>query len=215
MTYDDEYRFLKGIDATYAGERNPTQKDANQVGEKLASWPIIGIQSELSKAAEMLHSGGQVFVLQKKIIGNILNSLGVIDGKTLLSIDPKRSTTMDKGKPIGEILVQMGLLEAEELTRALCIQSGVPMVDVLSIHIPYNVLYLIPEKVLKEKEVVPVGIYNRTLYLAMADPFAFSDQSYFALITKLKIKPVFAPFHEIDMFHDTKWSVSASDYWAG
>ena len=214
MTYDDEYRFLKGIDSIYVGE-NPVQDDASQAGERRASWPLIRTQNDLSKAAEMYHSGGQVFVLQRKIIGNILNSLGVVDGKTLLEIDPERSTTLNKGKPIGEVLVQMGLLESEELTRALCIQSGVPMVEVLSINIPYNILDYIPEEMAKEKKVVPVGMYNKTLYLAVADPFAFADQRYFKFITKLNIKPVFAPIHEIDTFLNTKWTESASDNWVG
>lgn len=196
-------------------ERNPTQKVAPPVGVRQVSWPVIRTQSELSKTADMHRSGGPVYALQGNKIGEILNSLGVIDGKTLLAVEQHHRTKKANGKPIGQLLVHMGIIEEEVLTRALCIQSGVPMVDVLAINIPYDILDRIPNEKALEKKVVPVGAYNKTLYLAVADPVTFADHNHFAFMTKLNIKPVFSPLHEIDTFINTKWSGAGSDFWAG
>jgi MshEN domain len=109
----------------------------------------------------------------------------------------------------------MGIIEPEVLARALCIQSGVPMVDVLSISISSDVLNRISNEKAAEKKVVPVGVYNNSLYLAVADPATFSEKQHFAFITKLNIKPVFAPAQQISTFIHTKWTGADSDIWAG
>lgn len=199
----------------YDDESHPTQQDAPPVGVRQISWPVIRTQNELSKTAEMHRSGGHVYALQGKKIGEILNSLGVIDNKTLLAVEQHHNTNKIKGKPIGQLLVHMGIIEAEVLTRALCIQSGVPMVDVLSINIPYDILDRIPYENAQEKKIIPVGVYNKALYLAVADPATFSEQHHFAFITKLNIKPVFSPLHEIETFLNTKWTGTGSEIWAG
>jgi hypothetical protein len=200
---------------SYDDEKQSTQKDAPPVGARQISWPVIRTQKELSQTAEMNRSGGRVYALQGKKIGEILNSLKVIDDKTLLAVEQHHQSKKINGKPIGQLLLNMGIIEAEALIRALCIQSGVPMVDVLSINIPYDILDRIPKAKAHEKMVVPVGAYNKTLYLAVADPATFSEQHHFAFITKLNIKTVFSPLHEIEIFLNTKWTDSNSDMWAG
>ncbi len=176
---------------------------------------MIRTQKELSQTAEAHHNGRSVYALQGKKIGEILNSLGVIDDKTLLAVEQHHNTKKNNSKPIGQLLVHMGIIEAEVLTRALCIQSGMPMVDLLAINIPYDILDRIPTQEAAAKKVVPVGVYNKSLYLAVADPATFADRNHFAFITKLNIKPVFSPLHEIDTFLSTKWTGASSDFWAG
>jgi hypothetical protein len=200
---------------SYDDEKHSTQKDASPRPVGQISWPVIRTQKELSNTAEMHRGGGHVYALQGKKIGEILNSLGVIDDKTLLAVEQHHQTKKSPGKPIGQLLIQMGIIEAEVLTRALCIQSGVPMVDVLFINIPFDTLDRIPKEKAYEKKVVPVGAYNKALYLAVADPATFSEQHHFAFITKLNIKPVFSPLHDIETFLNTKWAGANSDFWAG
>jgi hypothetical protein len=193
----------------------PPEKHSPPVGAKQVAWPVIRTQKELSQIAETLRSGGRVYELQGKKIGEILNSLKVIDDKTLHAVEQYHYTKKANGKPIGQLLVHMGIIEPEVLARALCIQSGVPMVDVLSISISNDILKRIPNDNAAEKKVVPVGVYNNTLYLAVADPSTFSEKQHFAFITKLNINPVFAPAHQIDTFVHTKWTKDDSDIWAG
>lgn len=208
-------RFLKGGTVSYADEINPTQQDPPLAEVKQISWPVIRTQKELSSAADMHRSGSRAYPLQGKKIGEILNSMGVIDDKTLLAVEQHHQTKKINGKPIGQLLIHMGIIDVEILTRALCIQCGVPMVDVLFIHIPYDILERLPKEKAHEKKVVPVGAYNKTLYLAVADPINFSEQHHFAFITKLNIKPVFSPLKDIETFFNTKWTGTGSEVWAG
>lgn len=196
-------------------EINPTQKIAPPTGAGHASWHTIRTQIELAKTAEAQRNGSPVYVLQGKKIGEILNSVGAIDDKTLLAIEQHHGAKKIKGKLIGQLLVHMGIIDAETLTRALCVQSGVPMVDVLSLHIPFDILDRIPIGAASEKKVVPVGGYNKALYLAVADPATFSEQHHFAFITKLNIKLVFSPLHEIETYINTQWTRSRSESWTG
>jgi hypothetical protein len=194
----------------------PPERAAVPVGARQVAWPLlIRTQKELSQTAEIHRNGGRLYELQGKKIGEILNALKVIDDKTLRAVEQHHNTKKANGKPIGQLLVHMGIIEPEVLTRALCIQSGTPMVDVLSIHITRDILDRIPNDKAVEKKVVPVGVYNKSLYLAVAEPATFSEQHHFAFITKLNIKPVFAPAHEIDTFLNTKWIGADSDFWAG
>jgi hypothetical protein len=91
----------------------------------------------------------------------------------------------------------------------------VPMVDLLAINITYDILDRIPHAKAYEKQVVPVGVYHKTLFLAISDPATFADQHHFAFISKLNIKPVFSPPFAIDTFLNTKWTGASSDVWAG
>ncbi len=198
-----------------AQQTAPPQNESPPVGAKQVVWPVIRTQKELSQTAEILRSGGRVYELQGKKIGEILNALKVIDDKTLHAVEQHHKTKKANGKPIGQLLVHMGIIEPEVLTRALCIQSGTPMVDVLAISISSDILNRISNDKAIEKKVVPVGVYNKTLYLAVAEPATFSEQHHFAFITKLNIKPVYAPSYEIDTFVHTKWTGADSDIWAG
>jgi len=200
---------------SYEDEKHSAQKVAPPVGVRQVSWPMIRTQSDLSKAAEMLRNGGKVYALQGKKIGEILNSLGVIDDKILQAVGNHHNTKKSNSKPIGQLLVHMGIIEQEVLTRALCIQNGMPMVELLAINIPYDVLGRIPSEKAAERKVVPVGVYDKTLYLAVGDPATFPDQHHFAFISKLNIKPVYSPPYEIDNFLNTKWTAAGSDFWAG
>jgi hypothetical protein len=193
----------------------PPENAAPPVEARKVVWPVIRTQKELSHAAEMQRSGSRVYALQGNKIGEILNALKVIDDKTLHAVEQHHNTKKANGKPIGQLLVHMGIIEPEVLTRALCIQSGMPMVDLLSMHVPSDILARIPNEKAAEKKVVPVGVYNKTLYLAVAEPATFSEQHHFAFITKLNIKPVYAPAYEINTFLNTKWTGADSDIWAG
>lgn len=185
------------------------------LGVDHAPWPFINTQSHLLKCAETQQGGGYVYPAQGQKIGEILKSLGYINDQILGAVEKRHHTKKTSDKPTGELLVYMGIIEREVLTRALCIQSGVLMVDVHSIHIPFNILDLVPNNIAIEKQAIPVGVHKGTLYLAVADPLHFSGQNFFSALTKLKIKPVFSPSKQIADSLQSKWIVKKSEFWAG
>lgn len=194
---------------------NHSNKVPPPVGPDNVSWPDIRTRSQLLKAIEILLSGDKVYPAQGNKIGEILKSLGAIDDKALEGVGKRHLIKRAKDKPTGELLVYLGIIEPEVLTRALCIQAGVLMVDVAAIELPYDVLKFISNDIAHEKQAIPVAVYKGTLYLAVADPLNFPDQQFFSFTTKLVIKPVFAPKNKIREFIDTKWDDAGAEVWAG
>jgi len=160
-------------------------------------WPVIHTLNELFDYAKLQRNGENLYPLQDKPVGEILMHYGAIDERTLRVVRNMQKKPEHKNQPIGEILVEIGIIKQDELTRALHIQAGVLMVDLLNIAIPAETLKIIPSTKAREKQVVPIGSYHDTLYLAVADPFAFTDRAFFAFLTGMKIMLVFAPQHEI------------------
>ena len=196
-------------------DTNSPQNIPPPLGTQQVSWPDIRTQSQLQKAAEAQQRGGQVYPDQGKKIGEILKSLGVIDDKILDAVEKRHHTKKVKDKPTGDLLVYMGIIEAEVLTRALCLQAGILMVDVATIHIPYDTLKLVTNENARAKRAIPVGVYGGTLYLAVSDPFNFTEQHFFSFSTGLKIKPVFAPGNQIAACMNTKWTEHGAEIWSG
>ena len=196
-------------------EQNTTKTIPLPLAADRVAWPDIRTQSQLQTAAETLQQGGRIYPEQGSKIGEILKSLEVIDEKILDAVEKRHQTKKANDKPTGELLVYMGIIETEVLTRALCMQSGVIMVDVESINIPLSVLKFVSSDNAKEKRVIPVCVHNGTLYLAVSDPFGFSDQHFFAFSSGLKIKPVFATEKQISIGLNAKWTDENSEIWAG
>lgn len=164
---------------------------------KRADWPEIMTQRELIEKAELLRSGSHVYELQGKQIGEILVHYRLIDEQTLRTVRQTQQEAGHKGKSFGYILVKVGIIRYEELIRALCIQAGVLMVDIMNFTIPFEALRLIPSAKAREKQAIPVGVYQETLFLAVADPLGFKDHFLFSKLSNHKTIPVFALRHEI------------------
>jgi len=166
-------------------------------GKRQIEWPIIRSQQELNEIAQLQHEGKNIYPLQGKKIGAILIHYGVIDEQTLRVVRSIQKKPLYRNQPMGDILVRIGIIKQDELPRSLLIQAGIPMVDILSIDIPSEVTKIIPLAHIRDKRAVPIGVYHNSLYLAVTDPFMFTDSSFFTMLTGMKVIPVFAPMHEI------------------
>ena len=171
-------------------QRNPAMT-------RQVDWPIIRTQHELAEVAKLQHRKEDIYPLQGKPVGEILMHYGVIDERTLGIVRSIQKRPAYKNKPIGETLVEIGLLNQDELARTLLIQAGIPLVDILSIDISPEIIKTIPHATANEKLVVPIGNYHDKLYLAVSDPFTFKDQSFFTMMTGMKVSLAFAPSSEI------------------
>lgn len=160
-------------------------------------WPVIHTLNELFDFAKLQHNGESLYALQDKPVGEILIHYCAIEERTLRVVRNMQKKPQHKNQPLGEILVEIGIIKQDELTRALHVQAGVLMVDLSTIAIPAETLKIIPSSKAREKQVVPIGSYHDTLYLAVANPFTFADRAFFAFLTGMKIILVYAPQHEI------------------
>lgn len=165
-------------------------------------WPVIRTQNELAEIARLQHNREHIYPLQGKPVGEILMHYGAMDEQALRVVCSIKNRPANAKKPIGETLVDIGIINQVGLTRTLLIQAGIPMVDVLSIDIPREIIDTIPPGKTREKLAVPIGNYHNTLYLCVSDPFTYVDQSFFTVMTGMKVILVFAPMNEIVKYID-------------
>jgi type IV pilus assembly protein PilB len=96
----------------------------------------------------------------------------------------------DKGGSLSDILVDMGLVSRDELMVALSQELGIPPINLSRYKIDPNVIKLIPKKIAKRYQMMPVSKMSNTLVVAMVDPlniFAIDD---IKAITGFNISPI-------------------------
>ena len=169
----------------------------NEDSDRKIAWPFIRSQHELIEIARLQHSGKTIYPLQGKQVGEILMHYGVIEEEALRVVGDMQKRAVHKNHPVGEILTEIGLIDQASLSMTLLIQAGIPIVDLFSIDVPADISKIIPLAKAREKMAVPIGTYHNTLYLAVADPFTFTEQSFFTMMTGMKVCLAFAPMHEI------------------
>lgn len=126
------------------------------------------------------------------------------------------------GGTLCEILVAKGYVSERTLLGCYARLHHIPPVSLDSIHIPPDVLELVPEKVASYYKAIPIGRAGGYLTVAMVDPlnvFALDD---LGLITNMKIMPVVAlasdiqatlerHYHQTEQFEDIIATVEGAE----
>jgi type IV pilus assembly protein PilB len=100
-------------------------------------------------------------------LGEILYRAGVVPKEPLLAAIKESKST---GRRLGELLIEKKLIGEETLIKALAKQHGMHYVDIDDIAIPSNATELISEELMRRYNVLPLGIDNGRLKLAIGDP---------------------------------------------
>jgi general secretion pathway protein E len=113
-----------------------------------------------------------------------------------------------EGKHIGDILVEQGLVTAKDLAMVLSIQLNIPFVDLRRHKVQPDALQLIPESMVRKYNVVPLDIIGDALVVAMADPQNIQIMDDLAARAKMRIEPVISLPSEIREIIDLNYKVS-------
>src|SRR3989449_4519712 len=93
---------------------------------------------------------------------------------------------------LGSVLVRLNLVDEDQLIGFLSRQYGVPSVTVSRLDIDPEVLKLVPSQIARKYEVLPIKRTGNTLTLAMADPTNVFALDDVAFMTNLQVLPVVA-----------------------
>ncbi|HSF27337.1 MAG TPA: ATPase, T2SS/T4P/T4SS family, partial [Actinomycetes bacterium] len=96
------------------------------------------------------------------------------------------------GRSLGRVLVDTGVLSEAQLVAALAAQIGMRFVDLTDTTIDGSVIGAVPGNVARRHCVLPIGVEDGKIVVAMADPanvFAIDD---IRSITGLEVRPVVA-----------------------
>jgi type IV pilus assembly protein PilB len=100
-------------------------------------------------------------------LGNLLIERGLV---TESQIEQGLATQLESGGRIGEVLVNMGILDDRDLVDALSVFLGVPVSNLRRENIEADALALIPEDLAREWLAVPIRIGDDGVDVASAEP---------------------------------------------
>ncbi len=104
---------------------------------------------------------------QRKKIGEILVSWNHISQKAL---DDALKYAADHNRRIGEALVELELCKEEDVTKALAAQFAMDYIDLDKTSNLAANIHLIPHKLIRDLQVVPLGEENGRLKVIISDP---------------------------------------------
>jgi type IV pilus assembly protein PilB len=122
--------------------------------------------------------------LSKKRIGDLLLEHKVVNESQLekaLEIQHK------EGGLLGEILISQGLLKYETLLDLLSTQLNVPVIDMKGRIVKREVLDKVPERIARQRNIMPIGIVEDQLVIVMGRPEDLVTIDDINIITGMKI----------------------------
>ncbi|MHC4619612.1 MAG: GspE/PulE family protein [Planctomycetota bacterium] len=104
---------------------------------------------------------------KRRHLGEILYRAGVVEKRALINAIKSAKAS---NKRLGAVLVELGLVDEDTLTKAIAKQFGLPYVNLEKTPIPSEAMRLIPPDVIKRHNVLPLGMSNGRLKLIIGDP---------------------------------------------
>ncbi|HSD61004.1 MAG TPA: ATPase, T2SS/T4P/T4SS family [Burkholderiales bacterium] len=163
-----------------------------------AGWGEI---CDVEGLRRFLEAGGRhmltAFPRDIRALGEILcekNALTMDLLQQALAIQAQRRSEREV---LGRILLDLGAVKPDDLTRALCLQFGVPIINLARFHIPRETLALIPEPVARARRALPVAAIGPVLLVAVDNPFEFPYRTHLAMLAGRQVELVFAPREDL------------------
>jgi type IV pilus assembly protein PilB len=104
----------------------------------------------------------------------------------------------EKGGIIGEILVNLGVLDERDIVVALVIQCGLPYIAVNKYAIEPQVLSLIPKEVAQKEKVIALDKIGEILSVVMCNPLGEEKKTYLETLTKCRVATFISTKTEIE-----------------
>lgn len=139
--------------------------------------------------------------LIKKEIGELLVDNGLITADELKIVQQERMKT---GEPISLILSRLGLASETHLKNALEVQFGVNYVSLAKTSVHSETLQLLPEKLIRQHQVVPIMQEDNVITVAMVNPnnlLALDDIRY--RLRGIRVKAVVCTEDDFQHFMET------------
>lgn len=103
----------------------------------------------------------------------------------------------ETGEPLGKALIKMGFISEQILLSVLAEQLGLECVDLSECKIDLGAVAMIPETVAKRNHVLPIGFDDSKLIVATADPTDVFVFDDLRMMTGFEVKPVVATREDI------------------
>jgi type II secretory ATPase GspE/PulE/Tfp pilus assembly ATPase PilB-like protein len=98
----------------------------------------------------------------------------------------------EHGEKLSEILISQGIIRAEELASFLSIEWNIPLIDLKTHTVQPEALQLIPERMARQHTLIPLHIMGESLVVVMADPDDYNAIGDVFTQTGMRIEAAFA-----------------------
>ena len=127
-------------------------------------------------------------------LGDLLIKAGLIDGKLLreaLGIQRVQK------KKLGEVLMDMGILDDVDIANALASQLKIPFLRLEKIKVPEDIISLIPREMAEQYTLLPLRKVQKGVVVAIANPLEFYALDDLRFVTQMPVFIVVSPLGEI------------------
>ena len=133
--------------------------------------------------------------------------------KRISDADIQKALTLHakEGGKLADVFVKMDLISEKELVSILGDELSMPFLNLAKYKIDIDVGRMIPEKLARKYQIVPISKMGKTLTLAVADPFNILAVDDIAAFTKHKVDCVLSTEKEILSSLDRLYSADADD----
>ena len=128
------------------------------------------------------------FTLGEKICDFLINKKLISNG----DLKKAKREFSKKGGNLGEILIEMNAISKENLFAAITENISFPPIKLARLKIEKEILDLIPEKISRMYQILPVSRVGKQLTVAMVDPLNIFALDDLKVLTHLNISPVIA-----------------------
>ena len=112
------------------------------------------------------------------------------------------------GERLDRVLVRLGLVSSTAVLEVIGQQFALPIIDLESIDVSPEVLQMLPPKLVFKQRCVPIGRTDGTLRVATCDPFELTAFDELRLLTGMTIELVLADERDIRKFIRTHYGVA-------
>lgn len=128
-------------------------------------------------------------------LGELLVEAGLITTNQLKDALKRQAQV---GGQIGSILIEMGFITTDDLLNFLSRQLGVPGVNLLNVEIDPSLLKIIPVEKIQRMKVIPIGLDDDTVTLAMVNPHDIMTLNEIEFSLGRKVHPVVVPSSQME-----------------
>ena len=132
----------------------------------------------------------------RRRLGDVVVELGFAEHAI---VEATVALARDDGKPIGQALVEAGVINTRQLAQALAARNGLEYVDLNSFEVDHGAANLISSEEARRYRAMPIGfVDDTTLLVATADPANLLGLDSIAMTTECRIRPVVTPPEDLE-----------------
>ncbi|OGX06989.1 MAG: hypothetical protein A3G87_04030 [Omnitrophica bacterium RIFCSPLOWO2_12_FULL_50_11] len=143
-----------------------------------------------------------------KPIGQMLLEIGLIHEEELNRAVRQH---LETGERIGQVLLRMNALTSDQLGSCLGRKLGVKYVSLKDHMLSDDVTELLSTEVMRNRQVVPLRVYDNRLEVAMANPLDQNTMDEIHALSGFRVVPKFALENEVEEFLEKH--IRKSGYW--